>query len=70
MKGKSKIVRVQKWNLVNPMPADVVVPKPVEGSEYLIDADVVVVAVGVSPNPIVLPFGGPDWKFLRKVRLS
>ena len=24
-----------------------------EGSEYLIDADVVVVAVGVSPNPIV-----------------
>ena len=26
---------------------------PVEGSEYLIDADVVVVAVGVSPNPIV-----------------
>ena len=28
-------------------------PVPVEGSEYLIDADVVVVAVGVSPNPIV-----------------
>ena len=26
---------------------------PVEGSEYTIDADVVVVAVGVSPNPIV-----------------
>jgi glutamate synthase (NADPH/NADH) small chain len=28
-------------------------PVPVEGSEYAIDADLVIVAVGVSPNPII-----------------
>ena len=28
-------------------------PIPIEGSEYLIDVDTVVVSVGVSPNPLI-----------------
>ena len=28
-------------------------PVPVEGSEYIIDADLVIVSIGVSPNPLI-----------------
>ncbi len=28
-------------------------PIPVKGSEYLIDADLVIVSIGVSPNPLI-----------------
>ncbi len=52
-KGYVKQVRVQKMELGEPDASGRHRPVPVEGSEYLIDADVVVVAVGVSPNPIV-----------------
>lgn len=52
-KGRVKQVRVQKMELGEPDASGRRRPIPVEGSEYLIDADVVVVAVGVSPNPIV-----------------
>lgn len=52
-KGRVKQVRVQKMELGGPDASGRRCPVPVEGSEYLIDADVVVVAVGVSPNPIV-----------------
>ena len=52
-KGRVKQVRVQKMELGEPDARGRRRPVPVEGSEYLIDADVVVVAVGVSPNPIV-----------------
>lgn len=52
-KGHVKQVRVQKMELGEPDASGRRRPVPVEGSEYLIDADVVVVAVGVSPNPIV-----------------
>ena len=52
-KGHVKQVRVQKMSLGEPDASGRRRPVPVEGSEYLIDADVVVVAVGVSPNPIV-----------------
>ncbi len=52
-KGYVKQVRVQKMELGEPDASGRRRPVPVEGSEYLIDADVVVVAVGVSPNPIV-----------------
>lgn len=52
-KGRVKQVRVQKMELGEPDVSGRRSPVPVEGSEYLIDADVVVVAVGVSPNPIV-----------------
>lgn len=48
-----KQVRVQKMELGQPDTSGRRSPVPMEGSEYLIDADVVVVAVGVSPNPII-----------------
>ncbi len=52
-RGYVKQVRVQKMELGEPDASGRRKPVAVEGSEYLIDADVVVVAVGVSPNPIV-----------------
>ena len=51
-RGRVKQVRVQKMALGEPDASGRRSPVPVEGSEYTIDADVVVVAVGVSPNPI------------------
>ena len=52
-RGRVKQVRVQKMALGEPDASGRRSPVPVEGSEYTSDADVVVVAVGVSPNPIV-----------------
>lgn len=52
-RGRVKQVKVQKMALGEPNASGRRSPGPDEGSEYLIDADVVVVAVGVSPNPIV-----------------
>lgn len=52
-RGRVKQVKVQKMALGEPDASGRRSPVPVQGSEYLIDADVVVVAVGVSPNPIV-----------------
>ncbi len=52
-KGRVKQVKVQKMALGEPDASGRRRPVAIEGSEYLIDADVVVVAVGVSPNPIV-----------------
>lgn len=52
-RGRVKQVRVQKMTLGEPDASGRRSPVPMEGSEYTIDADVVVVAVGVSPNPIV-----------------
>lgn len=52
-RGRVKQVKVQKMELGEPDASGRRRPVAVEGSEYLIDADVVVVAVGVSPNPIV-----------------
>ena len=52
-KGRVKQVLVQQMALGEPDASGRRRPVPVEGSEYLLDADVVVVAVGVSPNPIV-----------------
>ncbi len=51
--GRVKQVKVQKMELGEPDASGRRSPVAVEGSEYLIDADVIVVAVGVSPNPIV-----------------
>lgn len=48
-----KRVRVQKMALGEPDESGRRSPVPQPGSEYTIDADVVVVAVGVSPNPII-----------------
>lgn len=52
-RNRVKQVRVQRMELGEPDASGRRSPLPVAGSEYLIDADVVVVAVGVSPNPIV-----------------
>lgn len=51
--GRVKQVRVQRMELGEPDASGRRRPVAVAGSEYLIDADVVIVAVGVSPNPIV-----------------
>jgi glutamate synthase (NADPH/NADH) small chain len=51
--GRVKQVRVQKMELGEPDSSGRRRPVPVEGSEYNIDATVVVVAVGVSPNPLI-----------------
>jgi glutamate synthase (NADPH) small chain len=63
-KGCVKQVRVQKMGLGEPDASGRRRPEPVEGSEYLIDVDTVVVSVGVSPNPIV-PNSLPDLKMSR-----
>ena len=52
-KGRVQQVRVQRMELGEPDASGRRRPVPMENSEYLIDADVVVVAVGVAPNPIV-----------------
>ncbi len=52
-KGRVKQVKVQKMELGEPDASGRRRPVPIEGSEYTIDATVVVVAVGVSPNPII-----------------
>jgi glutamate synthase (NADPH/NADH) small chain len=51
--GRVSQVRVQKMELGEPDASGRRRPVPVEGSEYTIDATVVVVAVGVSPNPLI-----------------
>ena len=52
-RGRVCHVRVQRMALGEPDASGRRAPVPVPDSEYLIEADVVVVAVGVSPNPIV-----------------
>jgi len=51
--GRVKGMRVQKMQLGEPDASGRRRPIPVEGSEYLIDVDTVVVSVGVSPNPLI-----------------
>ncbi|WP_421919735.1 NADPH-dependent glutamate synthase [Marinifilum sp.] len=51
--GRVKQVKVQKMELGEPDASGRRRPIPMEGSEYNIDATVVVVAVGVSPNPLI-----------------
>jgi glutamate synthase (NADPH/NADH) small chain len=63
-KGKVKQIRLQKMELGEPDASGRRSPRPVEGSEYLIDADTVVVSVGVSPNPLI-PQSLPDLKVSR-----
>lgn len=52
-KGQVNKVKLQKMELGEPDGSGRRRPIPIEGSEELIDVDTVVVAVGVSPNPIV-----------------
>ena len=52
-RGRVKQVKVQKMALGEPDASGRRSPVAGVGREYLMDGDVVVVAVGVSPNPIV-----------------
>jgi glutamate synthase (NADPH) small chain len=63
-KGRVKQIRVQKMELGEPDESGRRSPVPMEGSEYIIDADTVVVSVGVSPNPLI-PQSLPDLKVSR-----
>ncbi len=51
--GRVKSMKVQKMELGEPDASGRRRPIPVEGSEYIIDVDTVVVSVGVSPNPLI-----------------
>ncbi|MDR1666808.1 MAG: NADPH-dependent glutamate synthase [Bacteroidales bacterium] len=52
-KGRVTHVRLQKMTLGEPDASGRRRPVPVEGSEYLMETDLVVVSVGVSPNPLI-----------------
>lgn len=51
--GNINKMRVQKMGLGEPDASGRRRPVPIEGSEYDIDVDSVIIAVGVSPNPII-----------------
>jgi glutamate synthase (NADPH) small chain len=52
-KGRVKQMRLQKMKLGEPDDSGRRRPIPIEGSEFLVDVDTVVVSVGVSPNPLI-----------------
>ena len=52
-KGRVAQMKVQKMELGEPDASGRRRPVPVEGSEYILDCEVVIVAVGVSPNPLI-----------------
>ena len=62
--GRVKQVRLQKMELGEPDADGRRSPVVVEGSEFLIDADTVVVSIGVSPNPLI-PQSLPNLKVTR-----
>jgi glutamate synthase (NADPH/NADH) small chain len=51
--GRVKSMKLQKMELGEPDASGRRRPIPVEGSEYVIEVDTVVVSVGVSPNPLI-----------------
>jgi glutamate synthase (NADPH/NADH) small chain len=51
--GRVRQMKVQKMKLGEPDDSGRRRPVPIEGSEYFIDVDTVVVSVGVSPNPLI-----------------
>jgi glutamate synthase (NADPH/NADH) small chain len=52
-KGHVNKIRLQRMELGEPDDSGRRKPVPIPGSEYLIDADLVIVSVGVSPNPLI-----------------
>jgi len=52
-KGRVKEMVLQKMELGEPDESGRRRPVPIEGSEYKVPVDVVIVAVGVSPNPLI-----------------
>lgn len=51
--GRVKQMKVQKMELGEPDESGRRRPKPIPGSEYVIDVDTVVVGIGTSPNPLI-----------------
>ncbi len=51
--GRVNRMKIQKMELGEPDSSGRRRPVPIEGSEYDIDVDLVVVSVGVSPNPLI-----------------
>jgi len=51
--GRVNRMKVQKMELGEPDDSGRRRPVPIEGSEYYLDVDTVVVSVGVSPNPLI-----------------
>ncbi len=52
-KGRVKKMKVQKMELGEPDASGRRRPIPIEGSEFIMEVDTVVVSVGVSPNPLI-----------------
>ncbi len=52
-KGRVSKIRLQKMELGEPDASGRRRPVPIPGSEFLIDADQVIVSIGVSPNPLI-----------------
>ncbi len=59
--GRVKSMKIQKMELGEPDSSGRRRPIPIEGSEFIIDVDTVVVSVGVSPNPLI-PASLPELK--------
>lgn len=51
--GRVKSMKIQKMELGEPDSSGRRRPVPIEGSEFIVDVDTVVVSVGVSPNPLI-----------------
>ena len=58
-KGHVNRIKLQKMELSEPDASGRRKPVPITGSEYIIEADMVIVSVGVSPNPLI-PSSLPD----------
>ena len=52
-KGRVCKMKMQKMELGEPDASGRRRPIPIEGSEFIIEVDTVVVSVGVSPNPLI-----------------
>jgi glutamate synthase (NADPH/NADH) small chain len=62
--GRVNRIRLQKMELGEPDASGRKKPVPIEGSEYELEADLVIVSVGVSPNPLI-PQSMPELKVSR-----
>ena len=51
--GRVKQMKVQKMELGEPDSSGRRRPRPIQGSEYLVDVDIVVVGIGTDPNPLI-----------------
>lgn len=51
--GRVKQMKVQKMELGEPDESGRRRPRPIPGSEYIIDVDIVVVGIGTAPNPLI-----------------